>query len=130
MDYRVQTTGVAETAADIRRMAVDVLDGVADAFDRGGEWVTFEARDILRGQITQTYLPHYGRTISSEVLVSTSRISMIVGPESGRPQGGMGPGIEFGSSNTRPFPHLFIAFDNRLQAILERSMQNVSRWPR
>lgn len=129
MQVRVETTGVEKTAADIRRMAVDVLDGVADAFTRGGQWVTYEARDILRGQITQTYLPHYGRSISSEVNVSPSRISMIVGPESRRLQGGMGPGVEFGSRNAPPTPHLFDAFDNRRHAILERALQNIARWP-
>lgn len=54
---------------------------------------------------------------------------MIVGPESGRPQGGMGPGVELGSVNAPPIPHLFDAFDARVESILDRAGRNVARWP-
>lgn len=129
MQTTVTTTNVLETAAAIQKMATNVLEGVNEAFHRGGEWVTYESRDILRGQITGKYLPHYPKSISSEVELFPNRISLFVGPETDMLQGGMGPGIEFGSANTRPFPHLFEAFDNRVESILDRAMQNVSNWP-
>lgn len=128
MEARVHVVGVAETAAELFRMGETVWIPIEDALERGGRWVTYEARDRLRGQITQTYLPHYGRTISSEVERSAGVASMIVGPESSKPQGGMGPGVEFGSVNTGPRPHLFDAFDARVDSIIDRASRNLGRW--
>lgn len=130
MRGRVHITGVHETAADLQLMAGRVADAVEDALDRGGQWVTFQARDRLRGQIRGVYLKHYPRSITSETERSPGKVSMIVGPESGKPQGGMGPGVEFGSANTRPIPHLFDAFDDRESSIVDRAFRNVARWPR
>lgn len=130
MEARVLVVGVNETAYDLRKTAEIVPAAVADALKRGGEWVTYEARDRLRPQITGTYLPHYPKTISSEVVRGGGAISMIVGPRSDRPQGGMGPGVEFGSSHTKPHPHLFDAFDARVESILDRVANNIGQWPR
>jgi hypothetical protein len=44
---------------------------------------------------------HYPDTITSETRLSLG-ILVETGPESGRPQGGMGPGFEFGSVNQPP----------------------------
>lgn len=44
---------------------------------------------------------HYPKSITSETKISTD-IVVHVGPESGRRQGGMGPGFEFGSVNQPP----------------------------
>lgn len=129
MEYRTELINVTETAAALHRLSETVPDAVEDALDRGGQWVTFQARDLLRGQITGTYLPHYPRTITHEVERSRFAVTMIVGPESGKPQGGMGPGVEFGSVNTGPRPHLFEAFDDRVEATLDRAKNNVARWP-
>lgn len=130
MEYRVHLVNVAETAAALYRMGDAVMDPVEDALERGGNWVKFQARDLLRGQITGTYLPHYGRSITSETERSGRMVSMIVGPESGKKQGSMGPGVEFGSVNTGPIPHLFDAFDDRVESILDRAGRNIARWPR
>lgn len=129
MEVRVEVIGVREVARDFVTLSRTVLDPVEDALERGGRWVTFEARDLLRGQIRERYLVHYPRSISSETERGAGRLSMIVGPESGRPQGGMGLGVEFGSVNTRPIPHLFQAFDDRVESIIDRASRNVARWP-
>lgn len=131
MDVRVELVNVRETARDLHLLGQDVFDEAEDAAERGGKWVTFQARDLLRGQIGRSgHLPHYPRSITSEVERSAGMVSMIVGPESGRPQGGMGPGVEFGSVNTGPKPHLFRAFDDRVESILDRASKNIARWPR
>lgn len=126
---RVEVIGVREVASDLADLSRTVLNPVEDALDRGGQWVTYEARDRVRQRSTGTYLPHYPRSITSETERSGTRVSMIVGPESGEPQGGMGPGVEFGSVNTQPIPHLFDAFDDRVESIIDRASRNVARWP-
>lgn len=129
MDMRVTTVNISETAAALYRMADTVTDPIEDALERGGKWTRYHARDILRSQITQTYLPHYALSITSETERSPGMVSMIVGPQSNRRQGGMGPGVEFGSVNTAPHPHLFRAFDERVESIINRAARNIGRWP-
>lgn len=129
MQMRVELVNVRETAAAILRLGDNAYDAVEDAAERGGKWVTFQARDILRGQISGTYLPHYPRSITDEVERSAGMVSMIVGPESGKPQGDMGLGVEWGSVNAPPFPHLNPAFDDRVDSIVDRAMNNLARWP-
>jgi len=130
MHVRVELTNVVETAAALHQLGARVMGPVEDALERGGQWVTYEARDRLRPQITGTYLRHYSRSITSETERAPGRVSMIVGPETGRLQGAFGPGVEFGSVNAPPFPHLFDAFDARRESILDRAGRNIDRWPR
>lgn len=130
MDMRVELVNVSETAAALYRLGDTIMEPIEDALERGGKWTRYHARDILRTQITETYLPHYARSITSEVETSHGMVSMIVGPQSNRRQGGMGPGIEFGSINTGPKPHLFDAFDDRVDSIINRAGKNIARWPR
>ncbi len=129
MDVRVELVNVTETAAAFYQMGAEVMEPIEDALTRGGNWTRYHARDILRTQITETYLPRYARSITSEVEKSPGMVSMIVGPQSNRKQGGMGPGIEFGSVNAPPFPHLFRAFDERVESIINRAARNIGRWP-
>lgn len=129
MQYRVELVNVTETAAAVLRMGEMADVAVWDALTRGGKWTRYHARDILRSQITQTYLPHYALAITSEVIQEGAVFSMIVGPETRRKQGGMGPGVEFGSVNTAPTPHLFKAFDDRVESIIDRAARNLARWP-
>lgn len=131
MDMRVEMVNVAETAAALYRLGDTVADPIEDALDRGGEWVTFQARDLLRGQIGRSgHLPHYPSAITHEVERDSRSVSMIVGPETAKPQGGMGLGVEFGSINTGPKPHLFDAFEDRVDSIIDRAGKNIARWPR
>lgn len=126
----VHVVGVRETAADLQELRRTVPSAVSDALNRGGWWVTYEARDLLRSQIGRSgHLPHYPRSIRPGIERSRDAISMIVGPVSGMLQGGMGPGVEFGSVNTGPKPHLFDAFDNRVESILDRISNNIATWP-
>lgn len=129
MQMRVQLVNVSETAAAIAGLGDNLDEAVEDALDRGGKWVTFQARDLLRGQTSGTYLPHYPRSITHEVESGGGVYSMIVGPETGKPQGGMGLGVEWGSVNAPPFPHLNPAFDDRVESIIDRAGRNLASWP-
>jgi hypothetical protein len=120
MRFHAELVNVAETAAAINAMPKLMMDFAEDALDRGGEWVTYEARDRVRTFSRGMYLKHYPGSITSETARYRDRLSMFVGPESKRLQGKMGPGVELGSVNTAPMPHLHGAFDDRIDAILDR----------
>lgn len=44
----------------------------------------------------------YPKSISAELAFGISTVSVDVGPDASMPQGGMGPGFEYGSSNQPP----------------------------
>ena len=79
--------------------------------DKGGKNIARVAKQIISGQIRGRYLPHYAKSISSEMVESTTAE---IGPGSGKRQGGMGPGVEFGSVNHGPLPHMFPAADQEI----------------
>lgn len=45
---------------------------------------------------------HYPDSIDAELVLDFGGVSVDVGPQSGKPQGGMGKGFEFGSQNQPP----------------------------
>jgi hypothetical protein len=85
-----------------------------------------DARERVLGQITRTYLPHYPNTITYDSWHNSAEVGAEIGPDSDRPQGGMGPGVEFGSINTPPKPHLFPAFEDELPRYYEGLARAVS----
>lgn len=71
----------------------DVMAEQGDAF--AADWAGFAAGTV--GEHGR----HYPKSITSEMKVAMG-IVVEVGPEVGKPQGGMGPGFEFGSRNQAP----------------------------
>jgi hypothetical protein len=117
----VQLIDILETATWLDDLGEQLIDGVEAELDAGGKRVVYEARDQLRAQgVSGNYLVHYPRSISSEVERFSTHLDLTVGPESDKKQGGMGPGVEFGSVNTGPKQHLFSAFDARVEGIFDR----------
>jgi hypothetical protein len=117
----VQLINILETATFLDELGERLVDGVEDALEAGGKRVVYQARDLLRGQgVEGVFLPHYFRALTSETDRYSTHVDLVVGPESGKPQGGMGPGVEYGSINTGPKPHLHKAFDDRLEGILDQ----------
>jgi hypothetical protein len=117
----VQLINILETATFLDELGERLVDGVEDALEAGGKRVVYQARDLLRGQgVEGVFLPHYFRALTSETDRYSTHVDLVVGPESGKPQGGMGPGVEYGSINTGPKPHLHRAFDDRLEGILDQ----------
>jgi hypothetical protein len=60
---------------------------------------------------------HYPSTITSELVFDLGGISVDIGPESARRQGGMGRGFEFGSRNQPPHLDGLRALDGAQQRI-------------
>lgn len=62
-----------------------------------------ELRDLWRANARAEDLPH-GKRYPSAITDEGADFGMagVVGPESARPQGGMGRGFEFGSQNQKP----------------------------
>jgi hypothetical protein len=79
-----------------------------------------DAQRRIRGQIRGVYLPHYPSSITSE----SSGLRGEYGPDAGHMQGGMGTGVEYGSVNTGPRPHLMPSAD-ALEQIVEQGMVRV-----
>lgn len=68
---------------------------------------------------------HYPSSITSELALSVASVSVDVGPESARKQGGMGRGFEFGSVNQPPHLDGLRALDGmqgRLDRILDAAI--------
>lgn len=82
--------------------------------ERGALNIKRDARRLVRDQITGTYLPHYPRAIDYDMEVDGGSIEAEIGPDDSKPQGGMGRGVEYGSSHTGPIPHLVPAFEDEL----------------
>lgn len=92
-----------QLAADFLAAEQRVMPAMAKVVADFAENVERDAKANIRALIAEVYLPHYPDAITSEV----DGLSAEIGPESGKPQGGMS--VEFGSSLTGPKPHLFPA---------------------
>jgi hypothetical protein len=92
------------------------LDHVVDRLEPEFEQITEraalnvknEARRLLRQYFRRRYLKHYYRSITYDM---DGPLAAEIGPDASMPQGGMGTGVEFGSRNTAPAPHMFPALD-------------------
>lgn len=114
MVFRVDASDVDALASDLSA-APDRLRGqVGQIVERGAFNVRRGAQRLIRGQITGRYLPHYPRAITYDIERAADVVAAEIGPESGMPQGGMGPGVEFGSANAPPLPHLIPAYEAEL----------------
>lgn len=83
-------------------------DELSKVVERGALNVKRSAIQTVRAFSTGTYLKHYPKSISYDML---NPLEAEIGPDSSKLQGGMGRGVEFGSSDTPPIPHMFPALD-------------------
>lgn len=95
--------------------------------ERGAFNIKRSAIQTVRAFSTGTYLPHYPKAISYDML---NPLEAEIGPDASKPQGGMGRGVEFGSSDTPPIPHLFPAleqeqprFEKQIAPILAQALK-------
>lgn len=91
-----------------RELSADLLKAAATA-PRAARAVTEtnagHLRDLWRANATETAGKHgrrYPASITAETIPSFGDAVVDVGPESSKPQGGMGPGFEYGSVNQKP----------------------------
>lgn len=94
-------------SAEIGTAPARALARTARVIHEGTQQGRDRAREIFRGQVRELYLPHYANAITAEASALVGEF----GPDPGMPQGGMGPGVEFGSSNTGPIAHMGPAAD-------------------
>jgi hypothetical protein len=95
--------------------------------ERGANNVKRTAIANVRSWSTGTYLKHYPKSIGYDML---GPLEAEVGPDSSKPQGGMGRGVEFGSVHTPPKPHMFPAadveeplFEKNVAVVIARSLR-------
>lgn len=111
-------------SADIREL-VDYAYQVAHAFtnaapelekigEQGIGNVRRNARRRLRSWSQGRYLKHYPRSFNDE---KVGDLDWETGPDSAKPQGKMGRGVEFGSVHTPPSPHWLPAADEEAPKI-------------
>jgi hypothetical protein len=87
-------------AHDFEKASAEVARALYDTFKEEGETTAKDWADIARGTAGE-HGKWYPDSITSETRVSLG-IAVEMGPESGRKQGGMGEGFEFGSRNQPP----------------------------
>lgn len=94
--------------SELVALAVDLGDIPGEAAARVRATVQEAASDLKerwRSNAKKTAGAHgrlYPYSITYETQINPSGIDAVVGPETNRPQGGMGPGFEFGSVNQPP----------------------------
>lgn len=91
---------VFDLANDFGKASTKVAAALFEDFRDEGDKFADDWRDIARGT-AGAHGKHYPDAISSEPKLGLG-IAVEIGPESGMPQGGMGPGFEFGSRNQPP----------------------------
>lgn len=109
-------------AAELEAAADVTLDAAELVMDDGMERIQMGAQSLIRGQIRGIFLPHYAASITSETTREAGAVVGEVGPEIGRPQGGMGRGVEFGSVHTGPRPHMLPAGEDEEPSLEQRLM--------
>lgn len=87
-------------ARDFGKASAEIASALYDTFKEEGETFAEDWADNARATAGE-HGKWYPDTITSETRPGLS-ITVETGPESGRKQGGMGPGFEFGSRNQPP----------------------------
>lgn len=107
-----RTIGWKEIGDDMRLASENVIEDGKKVVGKGCSQIKKQAQRTIRGHSPRGYLPHYPRAISYDVTARAASIIGVVGPDVGRPQGGLARIIEFGSVNNAPIPHLIPALDD------------------
>lgn len=115
---RVDASELAQLERDLETSVERLKPEVDRVTERGALNIRRDARRMIRDQISGTYLPHYPRSITYDMVESADYAEAEVGPESAKPQGGMGPGVEYGSVHTDPLPHMQPAYVKELPRYL------------
>lgn len=87
-----------DLARDFAEASPKVASGLYDAFKQGGEAFRDDWADNVRASSPKGHLKHLPAAITSETRVALG-IVVETGPESGKRQGALGRGDEFGSRN-------------------------------
>jgi hypothetical protein len=120
MGYRTNASELDQLAADLANNVDRLAPEVDRVVERGALNIRRDARRRIREQVRGVYLPHYPRSITYDMDSAPGRYAEAeIGPESGKKQGGMGPGVEYGSARGAPLPHLMPAYEAELPKLLK-----------
>jgi hypothetical protein len=125
--YEVDGSELVTLAADLIGAPDRLMAEVEPVVEKGALNVRRGAQELLRSAITGVYLPHYGRAITYEMERGNDWVQADIGPEVDKPQGGMGRGVEVGSSNTAPIPHMFPALDEEEPRFVAQALAAAGR---
>lgn len=103
---KVDVSEVLQYASQLDHVVTNLEPEFERITERGAVNVKNESRRLLRLYFRRKYLKHYYRAIGYDM---DGPLAAEIGPDKDLPQGGMGPGVEFGSKNTAPAPHMFPA---------------------
>lgn len=106
-----KATGLTELIDDMQHAQDDVIEATKKVVGQGSLNVKKDAQKIIRAASHRGYLPHYPRAISYDVTASGTTVTGEIGPKQGKLQAGLGPYLEYGTSNNAPIPHLQPALD-------------------
>ena len=121
--------GMGGNASEIYRLAADLTEVGARSVPAmrtvmlgAGEALAKEWASNARATSGEHGV-HYPDSIDSELAFGITAISVDVGPDSSKPQGGMGRGFEFGSKNQPPHLDGLRALDG-MQVRAERMIES------
>ena len=89
-----------QLADDFGKAGMQIGRALYDTFSEQGDEFAKDWAQIATGTAGK-HGKHYPKAITSEAKLGAS-INVETGPETGKDQGGMGPGFEFGSKNQPP----------------------------
>lgn len=103
-------TEITAFAAELMKVPAKIAKVVAPVLTAAGAEIASQARELISHQLEHpTRLPWYTKAITSQVVKLPAGLTVMeAGPE--QSISGLGVGIELGSRNTHPLPHLFPAF--------------------
>lgn len=123
----MDTSELQELAAEYDATPERAFAELEPIVDKGALNVKTRARELVSASIRGLYLPHYPRAIDYDIESGSAEIEAEIGPNPDMSQGGMGLGVEFGSSNTGPTPHLIPAYEEEIPRFAQATDEALHR---
>jgi len=99
--FKGDASEVFELAADLRGIGAKAVPALRGSMGAVGEALAKDWADNAR-ETSGEHGKHYPDSIDSELVFDLGGVSVDVGPNTAKKQGGMGKGFEFGSKNQPP----------------------------
>lgn len=109
-----ESSDLERLVADLQKAQTAVGPAMRGIVSRGALNIKRVGAQLFTEKRVGGYLPHYARSISYDLTSDSYGAEAVIGPESDKPQGGMGAGVEYGNPahHTPPIPHMNPALDN------------------
>lgn len=128
MNANVDTSDLDNFAKDLEVAHTKLGNETQKILMKGGLEMRRRAGAHLAAGVRPLYLKHYERSVTYDLdRHADTQFELEFGSEIGKLQGRMGPGVEYGSSNTGPIPHILPAFAEELPIILRFAAREAKR---